>query len=79
MLKAEALQIGGKSFAYLADEGLVLKLAPDRVSDLEAEGCGERLQVGKRTMKGWLVSGHDQAHAWPQFAEEAYHFVKAPR
>ena len=75
MLKAEALQVGGKSFAYPTDDAIVFKLPKADVDALEAHGTGERLVVGKRTMKEWIVVPAGHKDLCLQLAETAYRFV----
>jgi hypothetical protein len=75
MLKAESIQVKGKSFAYLGTDGLVVKLPADRVSEMEELKVGKRLIVGKRTMKEWLVVADTQSDRWPDLVAEAQQFV----
>lgn len=75
MLKAEALQVGGKSFAYPTDDAIVFKLPKADVDALEADGKGERLVVGKRTMKEWVVVPASDRNLCLRLADNAYRFV----
>lgn len=75
MLKSEALRIGGKSFVYPADTGLVFKLPKTIVADLEAKGAGARLVVGKRVMAEWVTVPLTGAGMYQALAEQAHDFV----
>ncbi|MBO6637085.1 MAG: MmcQ/YjbR family DNA-binding protein [Roseitalea sp.] len=79
MLKSEALQIHGKSFAYPSPEGLVLKLPVENVDALEQAGKGNRLVVGKRTMREWIVLDGVDATQMKELAEAAYRFTGAKK
>lgn len=75
MLKAEALQVGGKSFAYPTDDAIVFKLPEAEVDALETDGSGRRLVVGKRVMKEWVAVPASNRDLCRQLAERAYRFV----
>lgn len=75
MLKAEALKVGGKSFAYPTDDAIVFKLPKAEVDALEADGRAKRLVVGKRALKEWAVVPASQRDLCLELAEKAYRFV----
>ena len=77
MLKAEALQVSGKSFAYPMDDAIVFKLPKSEVDALEAEGRGARLVVGKRTMKEWVIIPASDGETCQKMARAAYSFLTA--
>lgn len=77
---SSSLTIGGKIFAMLVNERLVVKLARPRVDDLVATGVGERFDPGHgRLMKEWLSVEPDSGVSWLDLTREAMAFVAAKR
>ena len=77
---ASALKTGGKIFAMLTKDRLVVKLPRDRVDALVASGDGERLDPGHgRVMKEWLSLDPASGEDWEALAREALGFVGAKR
>lgn len=73
---AAALKTGGKIFAMLAKDRLVVKLPRDRVDTLVAAGDGERFDPGHgRLMKEWLSLDPGSGEDWETLAREALAFV----
>ena len=76
---AAALRVGGKIFAMLAQERLVVKLPAARVDELVGTGDGVRFDANKGVpMKEWLSLDPESPLSWHQLAREALAFV-APR
>jgi len=77
---AEALHVGGKIFALLTRDRLVVKLPRQRVDALVATGEGERFDPRRdgRLMKEWLVVAPTSNQDWLALAHEALTFVAAP-
>lgn len=75
MLKAESLQVGGRSFAYPTDGAIVFKLPKSQVDALQDDGHGVRLVVGKREMKEWVAIPASDKDLCEQMAELACQFV----
>ena len=76
MLRAESLRVGEKSFAYLGEDGLVLKLPRPMIDVFERDGQGSRLRVGSRVMREWIVLSPASAADWAKLIEHAYWFVR---
>jgi TfoX/Sxy family transcriptional regulator of competence genes len=73
------LRAGGKIFAMLAHERLVVKLPAVRVDELVEAGEGVRFDANKRVpMKEWLSLDPESRLSWQQLAREALAFV-SPR
>lgn len=73
---SSALCIGGKIFATLVKDRLLVKLPRQRVDALVASGDGERLETSDgRAMKEWLSLDPASAIDWPALAREALEFV----
>ena len=72
---ARALRARGSIFAMLDVYGrYVVKVGPDRTSELVESGAGAPFDNGRgRVMRGWVVVGEEQD--WPAFAREARAFV----
>ncbi|HEX2054089.1 MAG TPA: hypothetical protein VHJ78_10245 [Actinomycetota bacterium] len=72
--------IGGKVFAYTRGADLVLKLPSARIDELESEGVGTRLVMGKRRMSEWaVVPARDPADWLRPLLAEAAAFVATSR
>ncbi len=75
---AAALRVGGKIFAMLAHERLVVKLPAARVDELVGTGDGVRFDANKGVpMKEWLSLDPDSPLSWHELAREALAFVAA--
>ena len=75
-----ALQVDGHIFAMVSGGRLVLKLPPDRVSGLIADGDGSPFDAGKgRPMREWVVLEDGAAGSLLQLAREARAFVSGRR
>jgi hypothetical protein len=71
------LKVGGRIFAMLVRDELVLKLPRGRVDELVKAGEGARFDAGKGTpMREWLVLSPSSRLAWARLAREAHDFVK---
>jgi hypothetical protein len=74
---SEALKVGGKIFAMVAQDRLVVKLPAKRVDALVAAGEGDRFDPGHgRVMKEWLSLGPGSGTDWLALAREALDFVR---
>ena len=71
-----SLKTGGKIFAMLVKDRLVVKLPAARVSELVEDGVGERFDPGHgRIQKEWLAVYGDDPDAWRELATESEAFV----
>jgi hypothetical protein len=74
------LKVGGKIFAMLVRDQLVLKLPGDRVDALVAAGDGDHFDAGKgKPMREWFVLSPTSRKSWPALAREAMAFVSGNR
>src|ERR1700732_2971332 len=55
VLQNDALKIGGKVFAFVKDDRLVVKLPTARVATLRDNGGGVPFRSGGRTMREWVA------------------------
>ena len=70
------LRIGGKIFAMLVKDELVVKLPRERVDELSASGVGRPFEPGTgRVMKEWLSVPTRAGRRWKALVEEAKGFV----
>jgi len=69
----ETLTVGGKIFAFLKDDALVVKLPAATVAGLVEDGHGVAFRTGGRTMREWAVIS--DVSRWPALMEQAYTFV----
>ena len=72
-LNNETLTVGGKIFAFLKDDALVVKVPATTVAALLASGDGVAFMAGGRTMREWAVV--TDSALWPALMEEALAFV----
>ncbi len=73
---ATSLKAGGKIFAMLVQDRLVVKLPAPRVDELIEAGRGERFDPGHgRLQKEWLVVASGSAEEWLELATESEAFV----
>ena len=70
------LNVGGKIFAMLVRDELVVKLPAGRCAELVAGGSARPFERGQgRPMKEWITVGAAGAPEWPALAREALAFV----
>lgn len=75
--KCPGLRTGGKIFAMLVHDRLVVKPPSERVGALIAAGAAERFSSGRRRpMKEWASIGLAGTEDWQALADEARHFVR---
>lgn len=78
MFGSGGLKVGGKVFALLVRERLVLKLPAARVDALVAAGEGDRFDPGHgRLMREWISLEPQSPLDWPALAREAREYVAA--
>ena len=71
-----SLKTGGKIFAMLVKDRLVVKLPASRVAALAEEGVGERFDPGHgRIQKEWLSVFSLDPELWRGLADESEAFV----
>lgn len=70
------LRVGGKIFAMIVRDELVVKLPAERCAELVDDGAGTLFQIGRRQMREWVSVGTDRQHDWPALASEALAFVR---
>jgi hypothetical protein len=75
------LKVGGKIFAMLSKDRLVVKLPRQRVDALTATGVGERFDPRRdgRLMKEWMTIPVTHDDQWLPLAREALRFVAPQR
>jgi len=75
---SNGFKVDGKVFAMWLRDALVVKLPQSEIEAAVAAGRGERLSMGKRVMKEWLVV-HEDERRWPAIARRACAFVGGKR
>lgn len=74
---ASGLKVGGKLFAMVSKEKLVVKLPQGRVGELIDAGTGEPFDAGKgKPMKEWVALDPSHGGLWTGLAEEALAFAR---
>ena len=74
--QSEGLRIGGKIFAMLVRDELVVKLPKERVDELVDSGIAVRFDAGKgRPMKEWASVAPSASRRWRALVQEARAFV----
>jgi TfoX/Sxy family transcriptional regulator of competence genes len=80
MMNATGLKKGGKFFAMVVKDELVVKLPAARVDELIAEGSGNRFDPGHgRLMKEWVTLRPADESACEAYVVEAREFVSSAR
>jgi hypothetical protein len=75
-----ALKTGGRIFAMLSHDHLIVKLPASRVAALIASGAGGPFDANKgRPMKEWLTVHSASLEEWLPLAREAHAFVAGQR
>lgn len=74
-LNNETLTVGGKIFAFLKGDELVLKLPRAQVVALLEAGDGEAFTAGGRTMREWAAVPWTTRERWEALMEQAYAYV----
>ena len=70
------LRVGGKIFAMLVRDELVVKLPAGRCAELVAGGSARPFESGQgRPMKEWITVGDAAEPGWAALAREALGFV----
>lgn len=71
------LKVGGRIFAMLVRDELVVKLPRGRVDELVSGRHGSRFDAGKgKPMREWFVLSQSSRKPWLALAEEALEFVR---
>jgi hypothetical protein len=73
------VRVGGRIFAMLVNDALVVKLSGPRAAELASAGIGRPFEVGRRVMREWLTVPADSAADWSALVDEAFAFVSAVR
>ncbi len=74
---SDALKVNGKIFAFMKEEGLVLKLPASRIDALVQQKIGRRFDRGRGVpLKEWIVLAPGHRSKWQALADEAHAFVK---
>ena len=74
--KTPGLRTGGRIFAMLMRQSLVVKLPRERVDELVARGAADRFESGQgRPMKEWASLDVAGPEDWEAIAAEAHRFV----
>jgi hypothetical protein len=73
---APGLRAGGRIFAMLPHGELVVKLPAERCAAMVAAGDGRLFQVGRRTMREWLVVEGVELERWTTLADDALAYVR---
>lgn len=80
MMNATGLKTGGKFFAMVVKEELVVKLPAERVEELIANGEGTRFDPGHgRLMREWVTLRPQDEAACEAYVVEAKDFVGSLR
>jgi hypothetical protein len=75
------LKVGGRLFAMVSQDRLVVKIPAERVDDLVAQGHGDRFDPRKNgvVMHEWLTVDPGSSLDWEALAEEAREYVGSLR
>ncbi|GIG65661.1 hypothetical protein Pen01_19560 [Phytomonospora endophytica] len=77
-LRSETLTVGGKMFAFLYADRLIVKLPADRAAGLIATTGAVPYEAGGRLMKEWVsIPLPEDPEEWRTVLTEAYEHVRA--
>jgi hypothetical protein len=76
IFRSQGLRTEAGFFAFLNQDGLVLKLPPNRVEHLVATGAGEPFTSGQRVMREWVVVPRSRTRRWSALTGEALAFSR---
>ena len=71
------MRVGGKIFAMLPYDELVVKLPAERCAAMVEAGEGRPFVSGKRTMREWVVVEGVDLDRWADLAADALAHVRA--
>lgn len=72
------LRVGGRIFAMLVGDGLVVKLPADRCAQLVASKIARPFDRGQgRPLKEWVVVTDTTESEWSNLAQEAVAYVRS--
>ena len=74
-LSNETLTVGGKIFAFLKGDHLVVKLPRAQVVALLEADQGEAFTAGGRTMREWVSVPWTTRETWEALMEQAFAYV----
>lgn len=76
-LRGGTLTVGGKTFAFLHGDRLIVKLPAARAADLVARTGAVHFEAGGRLMREWISVGEpEDGEAWRALLDEAYAYVR---
>lgn len=80
MFGSPGLKIGGKVFAMLVKDKLVVKLPREQVEELVESAAGEYFDPGHgKLMKEWVALKPTSEEEWLRLAKEAEGFVRSQK
>ena len=74
--KQPGLRVGGKIFAMLVRDALVVKLPAERSAAVIEAGGARSFKIGKRQMREWVSVDPEGPHDWAALAREAHAFLR---
>ena len=79
MMGSPCLRYKGEFFAMMFDreQSLIIKVAPERVNELIAQGVGNEFNFTKKRFKEWVLIPLDREREFEAFAHEALEYAKA--
>lgn len=76
MFGSEGLRVRGKVFAFVGHRGsMVVKLPAPRVDELIADATAERMEIGGRALREWLIVDPSRGQLWEPLVDEAFAYV----
>jgi hypothetical protein len=70
------LRIGGRIFAMMLRDELVVKLPVGRCEELTRDAGATAFQVGNRKMREWVSVPDEPTHDWAALGREALAYVR---
>ena len=81
MMKTPCLRYRGEflTMIFEKENALIIKVAPERVSDLIAEGKGKEFNFTKKRFKEWVLIPSEFEDKYEEYIHEAFEYAKKKR
>jgi len=81
MMKTPCLRYKGEflTMVFEKEDALIIKVAPERVNELIAEGKGKEFNFTKKRFKEWVIIPSDLENEYEQYIYEALDYARKKR
>ena len=81
MMKTPCLRYKGEflTMVFEKEDALIIKVAPERVNELIAEGKGKEFNFTKKRFKEWVLIPSELEEDYEEYIYEAFEYAKEKR